>query len=136
MNDKLRAQLVELAKYLDSEFETWRAREKALSRPNPTEERFCAQVLGIQQSTYSRIKHAQVAVSDFTLLQLAFNLGSIRPLKIFGKDHLLANSPQALEIATRLRRARPEVRDAVAYLLDNDVSIEDLGIDKITTSPA
>ncbi len=148
MSDNLKEKLSELYKYLDSEYEAWRAREKALDRPKPTEDRFCSQVLGIGQSTYSRIKAATeprkpgdiepklVAPSDLTLLTLTFNLGSMKPLKIFKKEHLLANDPQALEIATRLRRASPQVRDAVAYLLDHELTVDDLSLDKINAAPA
>lgn len=128
MNDKQQRQLDEFSDFLKEEYEKYRQYEISMGRKAPTEEEFCARRLGIQQATYSRSKRALQPVGDFTLLTVAFNLGSIMPLKIFGKERLLADDPRALEIMTKIRRARPEVRESIAYLLTNDVTLEDLKV--------
>ncbi len=131
MNDRLASQLKEFANYLENEYVKYINYERSFGRGIPTEAEFAIRRLGVPAPTYSRWKKATMPVSEANLLTVSLNMGTIEPLRIFGKENLIANDPDALKIFTQYRRADPETRTAVKRLLSNHMTDEEL-----RTSPA
>jgi hypothetical protein len=109
VSEKEAEQRLEFARWLNELKLQYINYEMGKGNPTPTDADFALRVLGQKPASLSRWVSLKYTPTEQTLLQIAVNTASRKPLEIFGKTDIFGD-PALVDIVVNFRRLDPEHR--------------------------